>query len=53
MDLQKIKGPKYYHKFYHTSSEGLVCLDGKENPIPLSYMLGVPVKAIDLTELWN
>ena len=53
MYLHKIKGPQDYHKFYHTSSEGLVWLDGKGNPVPLSHMLGAHVKAIDLTDLWN
>ena len=53
MDLHKIKGPQDYHKFYHTSSEGLVWLDGKGNPIPLSHMLGGHVEAIDPTDLWN
>ena len=53
MDLHKSKGPQDYHKFYHTSSEGLIWWDVKENPIPLSHMLGTHVEAIDLTELWN
>ena len=53
MDLHSIKGPHDYHKLYHTSSEGLVWLDEKGNPIPLSQMLGAHVVAIDLTELWN
>ena len=43
LDLHKIKGPHSYPKFYHTSSEGLVCLDGKGNPILLSHMLGAHV----------
>ena len=53
MDLNKIMGPMDYQKFYHTSSEGLVWLDGKGNPIPLSHMLGVHVEPIDPSELWN
>ena len=53
MDLHNIKGPQDYHKFYHTSSEGLVWLDGKGNQIPLSHMLGTHVEAIDPTDLWN
>ena len=53
MDLHNIKGSKDYHKFYHTSSEGLVWLDGKGNPILLSCMLGAHVEAIDPTDLWN
>ena len=53
MDIHKIKGPQDYHKFYHTSSEGLVWLDGKGNPIPLSHTLGAHVEAIDLSDLWN
>ena len=53
MDLHKINGPQDYSKFYHTSSEGLVWLDGKGNPIPLSHTLSAHVEAIDSTELWN
>ena len=53
MDLHKINGPQDYNKFYHTSSEGLVWLDGKRNPIPLSHMLGAHVEAINPTELQN
>ena len=53
MDLHDIKGPQDYHKFYHTSSEGLVWLDGKGNPILLSHMLGAHVEANYLTDLWN
>ena len=53
MDLHKVKGPQDYHKFYHTSPKGLVWLDRKGNPIPLSHMLGSHVEAIDLTDLWN
>ena len=53
MDLQNIKGPQDYHKFYHTSCKGLVWLDGKGNAIPLSHMVGAPVEAINPTELWN
>ena len=46
-------GPQDYQKFYHTSSEGLVWVDGKGNPIPLSHMLGMHVEAIEPSELWN
>ena len=53
MDLHKINGPQDYRKIYHTSSEGLVWLDGKGNPIPLSHMLGGHVEAINPTELWK
>ena len=53
MDFHNIKGPQDYHKFYHTSSEGLVGLDGKGNPIPPSHTLGAHVEALDLTDLWN
>ena len=53
MDLHNIKGPQDYYKFYLTSSEGLVGLDGKGNLIPLSHMLGAHIKAIELTALWN
>ena len=40
-------------KFYHTSPKGLVWLDRKGNPIPLSYMLDTHIEAIDPAELWN
>ena len=53
MDPHQITGSQDYQKFYHTSSESLVWLDGKENPIPLSHMLDVHVEAIDPLELWN
>ena len=53
MDLHQINGPQDYNKFYHTSSEDLVQLDGKGNLIPLSYMVGAHVEAINPTELWN
>ena len=46
-------GPHDYHQFYHTSSGGLVCLDKKGNPIPLSHMLDMHIEAIDPSELWN
>ena len=52
MDLHKIKGPKDYHTFYHTSSEGLVWLGRMGNPISY-HMLGAHVEVIDLTDLWN
>ena len=51
MDLHKINRPKDYQKFCHTSSEGLVWMDWKGNPIPLSHTLGAHVEAIDPTEL--
>ena len=53
IDLHKIMGPQDCQKFYHTSSEGLVWLDGKENCIFLSHTLGVHVEDIDPSELWN
>ena len=53
MDPHQIMGPQDYQKFYHTSSEVLVWLDGKGNPIPLSHMLFVHVEAIDPLEFWN
>ena len=34
IDLHNIKGPQEYHKFYHTSSEGLVDWMGKETQFP-------------------
>ena len=51
MDLHQINKPKDYNKFYNTSSESLVWLDGERNPIPLSHKLGAHVEAIDPTEL--
>ena len=53
MDNPKITGPHDYQWFYHTSSEGLVWLDRKGNPIPLLHMLDMHVEAIDPSELWN
>ena len=35
------------------STKGLVWLDGKGNPIPLSHTLGTHVEAIDPNDLWN
>ena len=53
MDLHNIKGLQDYHKLYHTSSESLVWVVGKGNPIPLSHTLGAHVEATDPTDLWN
>ena len=53
MDLHNIKEPQDYHKYYHTSSEGLVWLDGRGNLIPLSHTLDAHVEAIDPNDLWN
>ena len=53
MDPHKIMGPQDYQKFYHTSSKGLVWLDGNGNPVPLSHMVGVHAQAIQPSELWN
>ena len=53
MDLHNIKRCQDYHKFYQTSSEGLVWRDGRGNPIPLSHMLGAHAEAIDPYNLWN
>ena len=53
MDTPKIMGPWDYQRFYHTSSEGLVWLDRKGNPIPLSHMLDMHIESIDPSELWN
>ena len=39
--------------FYHTSSEGLVWLDRKGNPISLSHPLVMHIEAIHPSELWN
>ena len=49
----KIMGSQDYQMFYHTSSEGLVWLNRKGNPIPLSHLLDRHVEAIDPSELWN
>ena len=46
-------GPHNYQQFYHTSSEGLVWLDRKGNPISLSCMLDMHIEAMDPSELWN
>ena len=53
MENPNIMGPHDYQQFYHTSSKGLVWLDRKGNPIPLSCMLDTQVEAIDPSELWN
>ena len=49
----KILGPQDYQKFFHMSSEGLVWLYKKGNPIPLSQLLDMHIKTIDPSELWN
>ena len=46
-------GPQDYQKFFHISSEGLVWLDKKGNPIPLSQPLDMHVETTDHSELWN
>ena len=53
MDLQNIQGPQDYPKYYHMSTEGLVWLDWKGNPIPLLHKLGTHVVVIGPTDLWN
>ena len=53
IETPKIMGPQNYQQFYHTSSEGLVWLDRKGNPIPLSCMLDMHIEAMDPSELWN
>ena len=53
MDTPKITGPQDYQRFYHTSSEGLVWLDRKGNPISLLHLLDMHVESIDPSELWN
>ena len=53
MDQTKILVPQDYQKFFHMSSEGLVWLDKKGNPIPLSQLLDMHVETIDPSELWN
>ena len=53
MDTPKIMGSQDYQRFYHTSSEGLVLLDRKGNPISLLHLLDSQVEAIDPSELWN
>ena len=53
MDYPKIMGPQDYQRFFHMSSEGLVWLDKKGNPIPLSQLLDVHEDTIDPSELWN
>ena len=46
-------GPCDYQWFNYTSSEGLVWLGRKGNPIPLSCTLDRHFEAIDPSELWN
>ena len=53
MEQPKITGPQDYQKFYHISSAGLVLLDIKGNPIPLSQPLDMHVETINPSELWN
>ena len=53
MDHPKITGPEDYQKFYHMYSAGLVWLDKKGNPIPLSLPLDTHVETISPSELWN
>ena len=53
MDSQNIKGPQYYQKYYHIFTEGLVRMDWRGNPIPLSHTMGTHVEAIDPNDLWN
>ena len=52
METPKIMGPHDYQQFYHTS-EGLVWLDKKGNPIPLLCILDMHIEAIDPSELWH
>ena len=53
MDSQNIKGCQDYKTYYHMSTEGLVWLDGKGNPILLLHKLGTHVEAMDPFDLWN
>ena len=53
MDSQNIKRPWDYQKYYHTFTEGLICLDGRGNPIPLSNKLGIHIEAFDPIDVWN
>ena len=53
MDQMNILGPQDYLKFFHMSSEGLVWLDKKGNPIPLSQLLDMHIDTGDPSELWN
>ena len=43
MGSHQIMGPQDNQKSYQTSPEGLVWMDGKGNPLPLSHMLGMHV----------
>ena len=52
MDHPKITGPEDYQMFYHMSSAGLVWLDKKGNPIPLSQLLDMHVETIGPSKLW-
>ena len=53
MDTPKITGPQDYQWFYHTSSEVLVWLDRKGNPILPLHLPDMHIEAIDPSELWN
>ena len=53
MKTPRLTGPHDYQQFYYTSSEGLVWLHRKENPISLSCMLDMHIEAVDPSELWN
>ena len=53
MGHPKIAGPEDYQKFYHMSSAGLVWLEKKGNPIPLSQLLNMHVETVSPSELWN
>ena len=50
---QKLQDPTITKRFYHTSSEGLVWLDRKGNPILLSCVLDMHIEEVDPSELWN
>ena len=53
MDQFKINGPQDYIKCFHTSSEGLVWIDGRGNPIPLDMDLSTHVDYNSPDDLWN
>ena len=50
METPRIRGCHEYQWFYFLSSEGLVWLDRKGNPIPLLHMLDMYVEALDPSE---
>ena len=53
MDSQNIKGPQDYHKYYHRSTEDLIWLDWRGNPILFLHTLCTHVEAINPIDSWS